>query len=751
MRIYLLILFGLLFCLNLAAQVKLNTTETILGTGVQVEDKQYIVRGIEELLVKYADVASLYDASTNQVSRAQTEAFGQLFTNTAVIAPDYLVLASTEECSLMDFVEYTLDVSERLKSTGIPFTLGDVVLEKITYDERARQFYSEVTLSKKMLLGLKPDGTVVRYEKGRNIRQKMVLLAEKQVLTTSLIMKIAILSMDDIPTDAKTKATETPVKTEVIPEVKPNTNPVVSPPIVDIKKDKPGKKKKEKTKKDDVVTVEPKKDPIKKPDPKKTELPVIPAPVTGGATVLDISSASIDERLPADKRSATLASLQTALDNYIKYATLLEPSSGKVLDTYTENFERLFNDQAKIFDDLSEIYPEYYINYQDYITQVFENLTNSGVKYQILSAKLESVEQEFDGFFHASILIQKNMQHYLGKGKNNGLVEVAIAPNAPRVYNIRIRYGFNLGAVPLIDGIESGDDICVPDKEAKFLSFTGRLGVSILKTSIDAKWVNNINVSSTSTLGGQFQYSSNTFYKNSACKKPIFWTLGGGYQYSTFSTTINYRDQYIEDERNPTFIRTIAVNNAIQVSKIGTFEGIVGLRYRFISKPKSTAFIDLNFLPSYIITNNTGFDDENGNNNVNFDGFFGTYDINGKIDPTSFSSQGPSIFEGEGYKEYFGPASASFKKKSKTPDSSIGLSTRLGISYYRRINYTLGFVAGLDFNYNILSPLRYDAKSSLPRTIAEIESQDSFLHNFVKKNNQHSIGVRLGFYYLFTK
>lgn len=739
MRVYLFLFSIIILPYQLFAQIKLNTSRTEYGKTIQKDEIPYLTKGIEQLLLKYISLANLYDPGSGEVSADKMEEFGKLFTSDAKVCPDYLALAN-KESSLMGFVDYSLDIFERMNKNGLPFTLTDAVLEKIDYTTDASQYISVITFTKKLEIGCSPDNRIIHFKNGRKMTQQMTLVAEKTALTDPLILKIALLQVTDAPEITGITLNENKPK-ESVPD-KPNgyadnkKNTPPAPPTPDPVKPNP---------------------PVEKPTPPVNTDPPPPVVVKPAHNLLlDISSAKIDTKLPSNLRGRTFDSLEVALQQYIKYGTLLDPQAGKVTDSWLEHFDRLFSDQAKIYNDLAELEPEFLINFEEYITLVYENLSTSGVKFRVTSAKLESVTQEFEGFYKATVLIDKSMFHYLGKGRDRGLAEIAAPPNAPRVYPLRIRYSFNAGGAPKIDGIESSAPVCAREKEEKFVSGYGRFGISLLSAAAGDFWLNNFSkdqlaVTATSTIGGGIQYSSNTFYNDRKCKKPFFWTLGVSYYQTNLTTEV--KDWLLRIPVDVSYANEVSFEKVRQVNSIKIAEGILGVRYRVLSNFNTTVFIDASALPSYIVAGSYNFEADNSSL-ILHDGI-----ITARGEETRLSElpqvNGESFFQvyetesDNTYMAGYHPVNA----KPKTDfESALGLSARLGLSIYKKLGYSWGIIGGLDFNYNILSPVVFNNREEAPfLTPADIATQGSLLQDYVKKTNQHSIGARLGFYYRLSK
>lgn len=790
MKIFILV--PLLFlCAVLQAQVQLNKEKAVYGPGVKPGDISYISSGIEQLLSKYTLNADLYDSATGEISATKMDNFGTLFTSDALIAPDYLVMQDTSELSLTDFATYMLDVFERMNHAGVPFSLSNIRLEQINYNEGLRRFESEVLADKKLVLGLLPDGSIQRYPSGKKVTQRITFVAERAALTESLILRIKTISLENV-------ALPTPV---VVAQREPEKVNVEKPASVVVTQREPEKVNVERPTPVVVAQREPEKPtPAKsapavvaeKPTPAKpapvvekpivhaeesTSKPVKPAVeprqnppavvaetskagATGMITLLT-ERAKIDESLQGEQKSKAIGALQSALNEYNQYAKMLDPTSGTVNDKYLQKFEKLFNSQGKVYNDILNLEPEpgELTHFSDYASIVYSNLQTKGVKFAIVSAELEKIDRDFDDYYKASVLIKKEMYHSLVDGKGGmGLVEEETPVSKPRAYPLRMNYYFKLGTTPKINTIESAQEVCIREKEEKLVTVYSRYGYSLVQSSLSSAWTNSIaedalSVEAKGTIGLGVQLSSNRFYKDRACRKPFFWTLGAAYYKTTVQTNVkDLKYQYLQDAAHPDYLSEVEVKAATQINQFQAIEGLVGLRYRFLSGFNTTAFLDFGVLPSYIVTTSTRFDLESGEK-ILYDGII----VNG-ADSTRISTlpgKNPNstfidAYGGEDrFIDEFGVGEKLLREKSVAKSQqTLGLSTRLGLSIYKRLGYSWGLSMGVDFNYNLSSPVRFnDRKDVLFADSGKINEQGSLLNDYVSKFNQHTIGIRLGLYY----
>lgn len=749
-------LFLLSFSTTSWSQFTLQKSKVVMGPGVQPEDIPYLSQGAERILRRYAENADFYDSTNRMLSEQKKEEFVSLFSADAMVVSDYSSLAVEGDGNLTSYLDYLLFIDEKLSETGVPFQLSEPKLEKISYESSLKRFRLELSFSKKIFLSFVPGRGVIELKNGRQFTQKMVLLADKQTLTEPLIVQISATNVE-------------PINPALVAQVKV--------PAMEEKKSESEQPKKEI---DPAIVVNPAQQPTSKV-PAAKEVPTAPSPeppgkpigsptktnqdpVKLGKVMLTTSNATIDNRLSFEEKTNAFNALQDAINQYAQYASLLDPASATVSDSYISNFEKLFGSQAKVYNDLLEVEELELINYSDYISMVYNQLNDVGVRYKVLGARLEKLVPEYDDYYQATIVIDKQMLHFLRQSRDGSLVEVPLEEKSARVYPLRFQYFFKLGYPPKIENIESAIEICVRDKEEQFLSFSARYGLSFFGASVHSGAspffsAEQLTSESSNVIGLGVQWSSNTFYEERSCKKPLFWTAGiGMYQFSYSTDLRDWSYAYQPYQEDNSYWKETSVRGTLnQVAQIRVLEGRLGLRYRLKSTYNTTVFADMSILPSYLVTSSVRYDKEGGVQSIIFDGIrvIGT-DTTRTLDLTAN--------DGTSWLDAHAP-NTRFDEKQQVGDvqlpnlegrkinSTLGLSASLGISVYKRLSYSFGLVAGLDFQYGFRASVQSEKSQIAPFLDKQVVESDqySLLQSYQDISFHHSVGFRLGLYYKINK
>jgi hypothetical protein len=735
------------------SQWSLQNSSVIIGPGVQPEEIPYLTKGAERILQRYIENADFFDASKSVLSDQKKEVFVNLFSADARIVSDYSSQAAIGEEHLISYLDYLLFVDEKLSQTGIPFQLSDPKLEKITYDASYKRFKVELSYSKKLLVAFVPGSGGVLLKPGRTITQKMVLMADKQALTEPLIVQISALKVESVelpvvaqrpvPTVQEKQKESIPPPKEISPAIVVNPSPSVQLPLSQ-------EEKRPSIQESTNVTNH------QKPSSGHTKL---------GKVVLSTSNATIDNRLGLEERTNALNALQDAINQYDQYASLLDPTSGSVSDSYITNFEKLFGSQAKVYNDLMEVEDLELINYGDYISLVYNQLGDVGVRFNIVSARLEQLLPEYDDYYQATIVVDKQMLHFLRQRRDGSLEEVPVGDKSARVFPLRLHYFFKLGYPPQIENIESAMEICVREKEEQYVSLTTRYGFSFFGSQLQSGTntffsSEQLATVSSNIVGFSVQWSSNTFYAERSCKKPLFWTAGIGAYQLTYSTNLKdwaYAYQpYLMDN---SYWKEASVRGTLnQDAQIRLVEGRFGLRYRLKSSYNTTVMADLSVLPSYVVDSRLTYNKVEGVQSITLDGIrvIGT-DTTRTLALTSndgmttwLDAHAPSTRFDEN--QQVGEVQLP-DREGQRMNSAVGLSASVGLSLYKRLSYSFGLIAGVDFQYGMRSPLQSAPVSSAPfldRKAIE-NNHYSLLQAYQNVSFHHSVGIRLGLYYKINK
>ncbi len=751
-----LYLFLLSFSTTSWSQFTLQKSSAVMGPGVQPEDIPFLTKGTERILQRYAENADFYDSTKKMLSEQKKEEFVNLFSADAMVVSDYSSQAEVGDENLISYLDYLLFIDEKLGESGVPFQLSDPKLENISYESLLKRFRIELSFSKKIFLSVVPGKGVIRLNNGRVFKQKMVLLANKQALTEPLIVEISAINMETVipPVVAQAKS-----------------------PIVEEKKLESEQPQKEIA---PAVAVSPSRQPTQKA-PEAQEAPTSPSPeppvraivspnkanqdpIKLPKVMLTTSNATVDNRLSFEDKTSAFNALQDAINQYAQYASLLDPASSSVSDSYINKFEKLFGSQAKVYNDLLEVEELELINYSDYISMVYNQLSDVGVRFKVLGARLEKLVPEYDDYYQATIVIDKQMFHFLRQSRDGSLVEVPLEEKSARVYPLRFQYFFKLGYPPKIENIESAMEICVRDKEEQFFSISTRYGFSFFGASIHSMansflGSEQLVSESSNVLGLGVQWSSNTFYEEKSCKKPIFWTAGiGMYQFSYTTYLKDWFYAYRPYQEDNTYWKETSVRGTLnQVAQIRVLEGRLGLRYRLKSTYNTTVFADMSILPSYIVSSSVSYDKQAGVQSITFDGIR-------VVGTDTTRTLALKANNGTSWLDAYAP-NTRFDEKQQVGEvqlpnlegrkinSNVGFSASLGISLYKRLSYSFGLVAGLDFQYGFRAPVQSEKSQIAPFLDKQVVESDqySLLQSYQDISFHHSMGVRLGLYYKINK
>lgn len=143
-----------------------------------------------------------------------------------------------------------------------------------------------------------------------------------------------------------------------------------------------------------------------------------------------------DQELQEDVQQKMLAAIRSGFERYCLSSDFLDPDNGHFSEIKAREFQGLFVQGAKVFNDLEPARGEH-ISSDRYRDKVLEHFYNTGAEFRLTGGRIESVRQ-VENLFVASILFQKEMRSGLDQ-KGRYRVHAAKRPVFDLVMEMHLR------------------------------------------------------------------------------------------------------------------------------------------------------------------------------------------------------------------------------------------------------------------------------------------------------------------------
>lgn len=456
-----------------------------------------------------------------------------------------------------------------------------------------------------------------------------------------------------------------------------------------------------------------------------------------------------------DKCSELIKVIENAFQKYVQYATLYDPSEGRVTEEYIDKFTDLFYFESshKIFDDAG-IRCTKSISVGDYTDRAYFTFRNQGYQFNIEKAKLISLRRSADSY-KATIELSKKVML-------NGLDEKGdvIAYRKGRVFgkdgqaSHTIEYDIPIDNFKLIN-IEKLRGTCATISRQKIIASV--YGGTTLSSSGDALTIPQIEIqSSSSTLMGGVDVRFNLGEKNPFSKK-IY--VIGGFAYNQYTTELtfdgNCSDCIVPKVDDPNtdkddvigdYTLSYSINNSvIEQSKLKGIGGTIGLGYELVAWEKGQVFLDALLMP------------------MQLSGSPGS--LEGNITYTDLSYQGldwkisldeaPSDAAKETLRKNYGLGELSLMKEIAALESEFKLGYRFQLGTNIYFSESIGMTAGIFYDILDTSVNTTSRSIDIPfLNVLDLNNNASEINSLIESygiKHNPSLGFKLGLFIHFEK
>ena len=708
------------------AQVSLDFFEVKNNTDLS-DDKieEEFIPQVEATLNNYQKLGPMIDPASGKFSKKLGGKFIALFSPEAEVFPDFENIPSKE---LINARRYMRAMVMKFTENGFPFQLSNAKLLTVNQDEESEDYIFEVTADKIIQYALDENEAVISSG-SKTIPLKILVVRENFSAAKFKIGKIEAIGAKVVE-KRKKELPKNIVEKEAPKEIEEP-----------IKKKEPKEKEVERP---PVVIKEEKKKEYKEPEVNRD-----------CERLLNTSNTSFAEGVKSADRKQLIESLCQALRNYKDYATLYDKKTRGISERSIERFEKLFARNAKLYNDLNELYaPPTEMAF--YVDEVYDFLSEQGVKFEVKpGAVLEKVEHDEAGYYISTINLEKVMYTELDKKKDpvnisgGKLLKLAITYETPT-------NKLNDSKIILV---ESREVACPPDKDVTYYGVVGRYGIGLPSSSVSNSVGSFSDLSTTinSIIGGGIYWQSNSFSKEAACKKPLFFRAGVSFNRLLFTSSVSGFKSTLSGE--PINIGSAIIggeslkvfNDGTTVKELneeGFFDVVgvpLGISYRIKKGFRDQLFVGFEAIPSFTLPSSNRLDKVGIDANLIVElpweeepwkvlGVRGTEISDGAYDALVKAL----IDAGE-----LGDIENS--NENRTIQGGLGLSVRIFANYNRDLFYKLGISVGVDYSRNIISPIT--AVSNIEGDFISNSDSGSILNAFYDNFSLNSAGVRVGVYY----
>ena len=304
-----------------------------------------------------------------------------------------------------------------------------------------------------------------------------------------------------------------------------------------------------------------------------------------GQIILVDSYYYVTDEIDEDTQEKIIDSVEDALKDYVKYAGLAEEEGG-VSQANINRFKNLFASNARILKDYSSLPGQ--INFSDYAGEIFEYLSEEGLKFDMYGALIDVISYDSTGYYQVDIVTQKFVYNGLQSDR---------APfycKKGRRYKLLMSYrvpadDLSVAKIEKISGTLEED--CDESRVRISVGANGGYVQTRLEAT-DFKEVNMPNLSIKSVNGSEIGVGLRLQYPI-VKSKALYVSVGGFYQYTEQDISIGGTFQHPQTDVNgDTYRRLSTISNGIETLKIGSAVIPVGLRWHAWGKEPFYFFID---------------------------------------------------------------------------------------------------------------------------------------------------------------
>ncbi len=468
---------------------------------------------------------------------------------------------------------------------------------------------------------------------------------------------------------------------------------------------------------------------------------------------LNTASAKYATTLKPEDQKKIILSIEKFILDYAEAATLIDPKKRRVTSESIKKFQNFFNPRARVIKDYEEFSQNISTGVRDYSDQIFNRMLREGLKVKIMEAKLIEIKYDLEGYWLAYIEVEKAFYNAATEGQ-----EVKNMPGGEfrkQLIQLDIRASdFERIKIASIKCI--GCDVEIVDNYVRFMGPSIGLHSGSYNPSLSAYWNNMHSAGTFNTSGGLgfslgVDFLTNGFLSKGSAKKNLFLTAG--VRYSLYSVSTEVSDfalspfpaiatrgmvelDYMRSAREIEFTEDLTVS---------LLEVPLGIAYRLTNKNKSSFFLGLQLIPSFVLSGSGNIDGQ------------GTYDADIAQAMWRLWEKGATNSMQVDEPTQFGPFEAgdpaSIDETANPSTAGFALSARISPTYYFHLaeeESSWSILVGLDLNFHLGSFFSHDdADSDILKFADDYDS--SFLQHYTDGMSGISYGLRIGLHHRFDR
>jgi hypothetical protein len=276
-------------------------------------------------------------------------------------------------------------------------------------------------------------------------------------------------------------------------------------------------------------------------------------PVFAQTVRLDIAiDAKYPVRMSKQERKLVERKVDSLVNLYAQWGTLIDPKYKKVTDAAATNFYKLFSTSALILRDYEENVGMEQTDPKSYANAVFSFLTLQGVQFKIEKAYIEEIFDD-KGFYVVTVILEKAL-YTMVDGRRNAktntgrFMEQIMKIDVPKSDFSRLK-------ITQVTKKCKGRDCLPADSYSKYTSayIGGTKGLGLTQFTLNSAFTDtndstrSLNIDEKSSWRLGFDWMSNSFLKSSSRNKNIFATVGLRFEQRKVETNLFNFNHYAFD------------------------------------------------------------------------------------------------------------------------------------------------------------------------------------------------------------
>jgi hypothetical protein len=440
----------------------------------------------------------------------------------------------------------------------------------------------------------------------------------------------------------------------------------------------------------------------------------------------------------SNDRKAVKTKVDSILNLYVKWGSLIDPKKKKVTDEAATNFYRLFTSDAQLVKEYEENIPLDYTDPRGFANSIFIYFPASGFQFRIEKAYLTGIIDDKD-YYIVSVTVEKAIYSIVDAKRR---VRLSTGKFVEEEFKIDVpKSNFSKLKITQVRWLCTRKSCLPPDSELDYKSISAGYNMGVLKMQSSDYFKENHSESSFNsrqTMGWNIgaDWTLNHFVPSNTKNKFLFLSIGLRAGQSQFKSAIgNYRlasfqtqtqDSLVTDLALKTYNRSVTNINLKETTMFSHVSAPIGLTYFFKREKRNKLSLSLKGVPMFVFY---------GKNSINGTGTYNAF-VNKNVGGSTKTSTGYSIlrtlknYPAEGY-SYIGDINQvklfDVGGKLEVAGSQSFIDINRDISYSDRKEY-----------YN--GTKKYDASNfGFQKFVMSIEFSPIFYHDF--SENEESWGV----------